>query len=245
VATFLDSVTLYGNDVISAGEDHVWIGQRLPQLAPLCLMLHGANQTSYALAATMAPTYVASLRAAGFVVLAIDASGIQNWGNDASATAIDAALDWAEDRAGADTSNGIATMGFSMGNLTILNWAKQSTANRAKVAAYAGIIPALDIDDIHDFNRSGSASHIETAYGGLAAYNAAEPTHNPSRYPEYYTFPGRLWSSSNDTVCLPAITAAFGAGAGMDVVTFGAVGHAITGLDPDDVTEFLRESMAQ
>ena len=110
----------------------------------------------------------------------------------------------------------------------------------ASVAAIALITPVVDVDDIHDNNRNGYAAEIEARYGGLAAFDAALPTHNPVAFAgQLAGIPIKVWISSNDPVVIPATVDAFAAGSGAAVASLGAVGHTAGALDGADVASFL------
>jgi predicted alpha/beta hydrolase family esterase len=125
--------------------------------------------------------------------------------------------------------------GASMGFCTLANWAWR---NQSKVAAFAGVIPLCDLADVHDNNRDGFAAQIETAYGGLAAYQAAIGTHNPLTWASDLKFPIKIWYSTDDPRTIPSATLAFAAASGAQLVSMGAIGH--TAVDrTGEVVDFL------
>jgi pimeloyl-ACP methyl ester carboxylesterase len=113
---------------------------------------------------------------AGFAVLVPDCAGSATFGSDAAQTALGAAVTWGLAQPGVKTDK-VILFGTSMGTLTALNWAR---ANPTKVAGYVGTLPAANMSDIHDNNRSALATVIEAAYGGASPYGTAKaPTTRP------------------------------------------------------------------
>lgn len=173
----------------------------------------------------------------GFDVFIPQLDGTGDFGRDASATALDAAVAWAAAR-GLATTNMVAYV-VSMGALTLFN-AWKTRLSMFKAAALA--IPGLDLADLHDNDRGGTATPIETAYTNLAGYEAAVATHNPAAAGAAEVFDGkpiRAWISSNDTTTPPEIAEAWMTRQGGDAVTFGAAGHGRVGLPTADIAAFL------
>ncbi len=101
------------------------------------------------------------------------------------------------------------------------------------------MIPTLDLAYVHDNDIGSSAAGIETAYGGLAAYQAALPTHNPAQYAATLnTVPQHIVYSTDDTFTIEATTLAYAATVGAVLQSQGAVGHTVT-IDPYETCMFL------
>lgn len=245
----MGAVVSHGRDLVAAGEEHVIVLPRgyRPGVDPprrLVLVCHGANQravTAVSGVDEMRPL-ARHMADAGLIGLAIDcnappaASGLQNWGNAASVTRTQAAVDFAVASLGA-RADGILALTTSMGAFTLLNWAR---TRLGLLRGAALLIPGLDLQDIRDNNRSGAQGFIDTAYGGSGALAAAYPTRSPLVYrAELAGAPLRLWTSSDDPVCQPAASATFAAATGAPIVSLGAVGHSVSGLRVGDVVDYL------
>lgn len=181
---------------------------------------------------------VRRLAARGLAVLCTDLGGARTWGNPTALTRIDQAWTWMKANLGVATDQ-MLLYGGSMGASAALNYTR---ANPANVAAVAGVKPVLDIDDIHDNDRSGLAASIETAYGNLAGWDAAKATHNPATYAAALQgVPMRFWPSTNDPICLYSIAQSFAAASGAEMVDVGATFHTFpaAGLDHDSVADFM------
>jgi acetyl esterase/lipase len=137
----------------------------------------------------------------GTVVIAGDLSSGHAWCNAASIQKITDHWNWAKTNLGVKTDKMILS-GASMGGGTAVTYAGQNPGN---VAALQINIPTLNVDDIHDNDRGGFASDIETAYGGLAGWNAAEPTQNPVNQIASIAsaqIPTILYANELDSICL-------------------------------------------
>jgi hypothetical protein len=113
-----------------------------------------------------------------------------------------------------------------MGNLSAMAYAR---ANPTQVAAIAGVIPALDLNDIHANNRGGAAAGVNTAYGGAYVQATHGPTHNPVTYAATLpaSLPIAIWTASDDPLCVPATTTTFmTARPGTGNNSVGALGHS-------------------
>lgn len=186
----------------------------------VCIVHAGRTQT-HTVTAPPANSVQAALADRGIASIGADFSTGTTWGNDTSITRVGQLITWLTGRGAPSTK--YLLYGVSMGSLVLLNWAR---ANASQVAAYAGVIPAVDLADLHDFNRGGYAAEIETAYGGAAGYTAAVATHNPATATASFTFPVRVWYSTNDPVCIPSTATTFASATGGTAVPIGALGHA-------------------
>lgn len=198
---------------------------------------------SNALTQTISPFSVVpyALADAGIPVLSCDFGvGGNQFGNDTSSTRVAAAWTFFKSQFGVKTDK-VGFIGGSMGSLTSLNWIQN---NLATVSAWAGLIPATDLADLHD-NR-GFSTQINTAYTNLAGYTAALATHSPIAYTTGSTFNGlpmKMWYSSDDpTVVLSTITA-FASVTGAATVNTGAHGHDASFTDPAQVVAFFKANL--
>jgi len=222
-----------------ATERHVMWWHRLDPLDPDAkigmALIHGAGSTADyfvtdSVSGLIAPTAVSAHR---MPAIATDAGGVISWGNSTAMTAMDATMSFFHSQTGARTDQ-VILLGQSMGATTVLNWAR---ANISKVAAIVLHIPAVDLQDIIDNNRSGLGPSVTAAYGGNppSAFNPAVNTAT------FAAVPIRIWYSSNDIVCVPSVVTAFGAATGATMTNLGAVNHTITGIDIDDMSTWLAQ----
>lgn len=204
---------------ITTGTAASWLG-----LQPPCIYAHGGGITAFTLWGTQ-PDQMATVRALAeaFTVSVADLGG-DLWGSDTHVSRI-ASLDtylqgniWL-------CAEPVVLVGASMGALGVLG---RALTTPARVAGVVCVIPALDLNDIHANNRGGSAASINTAYGGAYDNATMGPTHNPVEYagdldPD---LPIHLFTSSNDTLALPATADAFVTARPQTTRTdMGAVGH--------------------
>lgn len=112
---------------------------------------------------------------AGYTVIAAEWGGVSTWGNDAHWQSINDGVTWAGANLGTRTDV-IGLGGESMGFGGIANNAHRSIA---RVGCVWARVPVVNLAAFHDRNAAFTGA-IEGAYGGLAAYNAALPTHDPS-----------------------------------------------------------------
>lgn len=157
----------------------------------------------------------------GLVVCAADLAGLHTWGNDAGTAAVTAMLAWLATNYDTDNSK-VVFVADSHGALTAINWA---TRNPALTAAVVLRVPCVALDAAHDRNVGGFATTIEGCYGGLAPYNAALPTHDPSHptmvaqqislglVPKM-----RAWYDTGDPIVLPAEVEGWAAATGTRLI---------------------------
>lgn len=177
---------------------------------------------------------------AGLPAASADLGGPATWGNDASTSAIDDLWNLMKTKWGVPADK-IVLLAGSMGNLTAFNYLR---ANPTKVAAVASMLPAVDLAYFHDSNPEGNTdpAEIEAAYGGLATYQSALPTHSPKVH-KAAGCPIHIWYSSNDTLALPATAEQFASDVGAGMTSFGAVGHTFggVGFDRSTVANWLKQ----
>lgn len=204
---------------------------------------HAGGNADSLFTATVYLSIAQALAEAGYVTLAVDLGG-DLWGNDTSTAAAGRMADgftYLTSTLGCK-SDKCGLLAVSEGASDALNWALANGAG--KVAAVAGLIPAVDVQSVYDVNP-GLKTSIDTAYGGAAAWTAAQPTHNPAARASSYTgLPIKLWYSTDDPTVLPATVTTFAAASGAATQSIGAQTHAATGTDPLEVLTFLRTYLA-
>lgn len=220
----------------------VWRGRTKPSSSKrplICSM--GLNSTPEA--SLLAPQIgLGAWADAGLVAIHGDFGGISTWGNDTAQARIDDGWAWIKANLPCATDK-VLLVGDSMGGLDLLNWAH---AHPSAVAGIALCFSVFDLADVHDnnyspsFYPSGTKAPIETAYGGLAGYQAAEPTHNPNRHPgDFSGIPIFIQYSSNDPICMPSITESFGAACGATMDNEGAVFHGFGNISRSQIYNWL------
>ena len=174
----------------------------------------------------------------GYPVLSRDFSG-DHWGNDTAIARMDQAAAYMTGTFGAKVGK-LVLVAHSMGGCHLLNWA---TRNPSQVAAVILSCPVLDLKNMHDANVSGYAASIETAYGGLAGYQAAATAHNPMDFAgTLAALPIRVYYSTNDPVCTPAQVSSFAGAAGSlcSSYSMSASGHTQEVVPPADVLSWMQ-----
>jgi predicted esterase len=185
-------------------------------------------------------TLVSRLAAAGHVVVTADLGGNTTWGNSTALSRITAAKTYLLSLGVSATK--IALVGQSMGALNSLAWA---AANPTLTSCVIGMIPVIDLSDIHTNNRGGFTAEINTAYGGTYSEGADGATHNPATMAgagDLDSIPIQLWYGTSDTLCLPALAATFAGNAALCEAHAIAGGHAestIGNVDIDAVLAFI------
>lgn len=164
--------------------------------------------------------------------------GLQAWGNDACVAAVDDGVD----RLVADwgVTEPVALVGVSMGALSVLNYAVRYPA---RVACVAAVIGLTDLGALYDTQPSYVAG-INTAYGG--SFDAGDRAdHSPIAFVDDLPddMPISLWTSSNDTLVLPAWHAAFRAARPQTSrFDLGAHGHGWGAGDDATIAEWVRRN---
>lgn len=187
-----------------------------------------------------AGTVLSALAEAGFPVLAIDCGGGTAHGNAAAAQAIGEGRTYAGSAFGAKI-DAIGLFATSMGALGALRYAMVNPAN---VACFVGIVPSLDLQDIHDVTRPDLSAEIETAHGGLSGYSTYLTSYNPSDHTEdLATLPQQIHYATNDPNFTPTVAPAYIDATGAEGYNMGAVGHTPVNADAAAVTAFFEEHL--
>lgn len=228
--------TVRGVGVYVASEAHTCLSERLYKRTatrrPVVFFPGGVGGDRKFLTSTVDGSAVAlALAEAGFPLISAEFGGPSLWGNATTATRIGQA--WTQVKTELNTlTDKMLLVGVSQGATAAFNYAKSNPTN---VAAIVGLVPAVDIQDIHTNNRNGSAASIEAAHGG-APPDALNPADNTA---SFTAIPHKLYYASDDTTCIASLTTTFAAASGGTTVNLGAVGHTAATVDAATVTAFL------
>lgn len=226
-------VTSYGVNQAILGQAHCRAASRLFKGSASGLLYVPGN-ASTALTFIDDPVYrreiAEAFTLAGIPVASLGTSNL--WGNSTIQGRIGALKTYAQSNWGF-ASGPINVFAVSAGVPASLLWAK---ANPTLVNKLALVLPAVDMQDIHDNNRGGFAAAIEAAWGGAAPTDANNPADLTA---DLAAFDIAMWTSSDDFVCVPDVVDPFGVAVGAETHSLGAVGHTLTGLDPQQVLDFF------
>jgi pimeloyl-ACP methyl ester carboxylesterase len=173
--------------------------------------------------------------------LAIDAGGLSTWGIDAVVApggAIDDAIAYAAAQYGTRTDK-VALYGTSMGAANVLGWAWR---NPGKVHALVTTIGLLGLDSLRIRNVLGLGDVMVAVYGGLAAFQAAVPTHDPLANLANLAPLGdrmHLFYSPTDLITPGSEVDQFVAATGCAATNVGNDGHTLTTWNPQMVLDWL------
>lgn len=145
------------------------------------------------------PPHLLALAERGYAVMCIDAGGNLTWGNQASETAVDAALTWARDpsRGFAHPTKKALLVGYSMGGAVATNYANNHPNN------VVGLLLESPGVDIGYFHANGYASEIDSAYP--TGYTGRDPM----TFASNLTMSVLTYAVADDTTVPPAIPHAF------------------------------------
>lgn len=241
-------VTSYETGIIAAGESAAIIHSRFhkkgTQVLPVVYCHHATGH-----ARTLMPTpgsvetdyslrkIVDRLASFGHPTIGTTQVSGNSWGAPPVESRIDGAITRIGSFIGCRTDK-VLLLFDSMGGIPALNWARR---NPTKVVALAGAIPATNLQQLHDSGPTPIPANIESAYGGLAAYNAARTNYNPQEnMGAYIGMPIHLWYHTDDPTILPVQTKAFATTTGCAITSMGPGGHEIHDSDPlSEIADFL------
>lgn len=224
----------YGKGFAFAGEGYYLRGPRAAwwdRLAPvpLCLYAHGATGTTGTVTDNNDEMRLINALARKFLVVVSEWGGDQ-YLNDTHISRLEAGRVAAQ-TLNVDPSGRTGLVGMSMGAGGSLAYAR---AFPGKVNFVAGLIPALDLNDLAVNNRLGLAAALNAAYPPTGYDDAVHgPTHSPVKFAANLpgNLPIRLWTSSNDAAAVPSTAAAFIAARPQTTRTdLGAVGHSTASI---------------
>lgn len=226
---------------IASGEnDQVWI-PRTPRSGKCgVILLHGSGNPNGYMDPVGQPAsqrLAAALCAAGIPCVSGEMGG-QTWANNTAMSRIDAAWDLLRTNAPI-RSDKVALVGGSMGGAL---GARYSQLYPAKVAAFVGLIPLLDLVGLYNANTSGVAAEIATAWGVTAPATLPPSADIAANVNLAAGIPAKFWYSGNDTIVLPAWVTNYATALGAEAIDVGTNGHsdATIGQVPvPDVGKFL------
>lgn len=226
-----------------ADEAHVvWTGRLHQPSVPVvpALFIHGATAGGDQFMTRGWDDEALALADRGLVVMSADFGGQNTFGNGLVQDSIDDAIAWLADVYGTRTDK-VAFYAASAGAPGALNWARQ-TGNPARVAALAAIVPAVDVDYLHDGDVGGLRDEIEGAYGGAGSYEAGRLLYDPAlHHADYAPFAARLraFYAPDDPLIPAGQVTAFTAGVGCTAASIGNVGHNPQQADPQPIVDWL------
>src|ERR1044071_268892 len=200
--------------VVSAQVDHIWVPRLLTAGKRVVVLLHGQLQTGQEWNdITNTPFQSAVAQAvtdAGMACASIYGDGAA-WGNDTQLADLETLRTSLPTLIPGCNNDKLLIIGASMGGLWGFNYMR---AHPTLVAAYVGIMPASDMDDIRDINRGGTTqANINTAWGmpvGSTSGTNALPTRaNPNSSANAALIassgaPIKMYYSTADTIVVPA-----------------------------------------
>lgn len=158
---------------------------------------------------------------AGYTVVSCDNAGMETWGNDQAMLRMAQAFNYLRSQPGV-LDEPMVMIGQSMGALNSLVYAHTYPLNTRCVI---GLIPVIDVTDIHSNNRGGLAATINGCYAGgwsELVYGADKNPATMAAAGQLDDMPIQLWYGASDTLCLPTLAADF-------VTNSGCEGHSIAG----------------
>lgn len=177
---------------------------------------------------------------AGHIVAATDLGGLSTWGNDTVISRITDLKNYLLGTLGTKPG-GVVLAGQSMGGLAALDWA---AANPTLVSCVVGLLPVVNLTDVHDNNRGGYQASIDAAYAGGYTEATYGATHNPTTMAnaaKYAGMPLRIFYGDTDTIVLPSTVTAFATATGATATSLSG-GHAdatVAQLDVPTTVSFV------
>lgn len=207
------------------------------------LYCHGGGATALEATAYSSPGIAAIVRALAsrYIVLSTDLGGTRTYGNDTVIARVGTARTYLQSTLGAKAGP-VHMIGASMGAQSAFVYAR---ANPSHVASIVGLVPLIDLTDIHANNRLNTTADINTAYGGSYSEATYGATHNPATFASQLSMPIHLWYANDDEAVIAQTVLDFQADApDCEITDVGALGHtpaAISAVPPADVLDFFRE----
>lgn len=216
-------LSTYGEDRYAAGEDDVVIGTRLTYTGDQphgIIYCHGGLDTAASAFGKTAQHRLMAAAARHATVHVGDLGG-DTFGNDTGTDQVESQVAYA--RATWGVVGPLGFIGTSMGFITATNYA---LLHPDDVAFIAGVIPGIDLADLHTRGTTGTL--IDAAYP--PAYNDATdgPDHSPIQFADQLPddLPIHLFTTSNDPLSVPATADAWITARPQDERTdLGALGH--------------------
>lgn len=209
--------TSYGANDIQLGETFIVVRPKNstpPKRA--ILYVHGVEASDGSIAwrnYAERMALLSSIADAGHVLLSCTIGGNSTWGNDLVLARITQAKNYLLGLGGVLPTK-IALIGTSMGALASLAWAG---ANSSIASCVIGIIPVVNLTDIHANNRGGFQSAVNAAYSGAYSEGVYGATHNPDTMAgtgAFSSVPTQLWYGDSDSIAVPGAVTGFKTKAG-------------------------------
>lgn len=201
-----------GIDDIAKGETYILFRPQYAGPAKHAVIyVHGVEESDGSTAWTNFPERTAlftGIADAGIAFLSCTHGGNCTWGNDTVISRIAAAYDFLTSQPNVVATK-VCLLATSAGAPGALAWAKR---NPALVSCFIGILPVLNLTDVHDANRVGFSSAIDAAYGGAYSELAFGANHNPdtmARFGGFGALPMQIWYGDSDAVVVPSSVTAF------------------------------------
>lgn len=231
----VDLQLIEGCGEYAPGERHAAVAAATKEVGRLVVFFTGAAGNERRFVEDEYAPVTAALTAAGLPVISAEFGGDYAWGNDVAIDRIERLWRFGTEALGARDDR-LLGVGVSKGATALLNYARR---RRGDVAAVAALIPALDLEAIHD-RSAEMASEIEDAYGGASGYAEAAADHNPMAHAETYRgLPVCCWCSLDDPSIPFEEVREFARRAKAELCPFGPAGHSIEGIDAKSVASFL------
>jgi pimeloyl-ACP methyl ester carboxylesterase len=232
-------IRTFGVGRYATGEADMVCRSRSATTGQQAVLRLGGRGTTGAVAALQSGAEQSLMVERGFLVMEADWSSATHWGNPTSQARVATAKTYVQAAPYSAKAGKVCLYGRSMGGLLAVLYA---LANPSAVQAMALVHPAVGLIDIHDNNRGGYATEIETAYGGGAGWNAAKASHDAlSRTLEYAALgiPTKVWYSPDDPIVVASVVTAWADAIDAELVDMGAIGHSASASMPAEVATFL------
>lgn len=236
----------YGSGDISVGETFITLRPKNNiGLRRAVLYVHGVEGSDGSIAWRGFAQRLAlfnGIAQAGHPFLSCTHGGNNTWGNSTVISRITAAKNYLFGLPGVDTSK-LVLLATSAGMPGALAWAAQ---NLSLVSCAIGIIPVVNVTDVHTNNRGSFTTPINTAYGGTYSEGTFGAVHNPNTLAAAGAFgslPIQLWYGNSDTIVAPATLPVFsghvGASCQLNVMTGGHEESIVSQVSLASVLSFI------
>lgn len=231
------------SDTLVNGEPAVWITPKMWRAdgtkTPV-IFAKGSNGSVLEPLVSGSKALIERLVRAGFPVLSAYFGG-NTWGNTVAQDRMTGALAWlTANGAKPDTFFGI---GYSMGHLTIMNYAAN---NRSKVR---GVISLMGVADMNYLHANTHTDPINAAYGGTWDAALEGPAYNPAvnSAAKYTGLPWLGYAGTTDVTCpesqMTALVNGIGSSAELVQIPGGHVQATLDGIDLKHATDFVIKSL--
>lgn len=239
-------IRTHGFGQYTAGEYHMaaWDADRFNPNLPVVIVCHGHGSFGWYMAIDgYGGALCHAMTEAGFLFMSVDAGGPTEWGNSTALAAVTAAVTYARTTYGVKPTKA-HLYGFSMGGMTVLNYAQKFTSNVYSVMA---VCPATDLVYFHGVSPYNL--EIEAMYGGAGSWNTNgvvggySPLQAATGGTYQSTIPVKIWFAEDDPVAPASTVKAFRAVAPANVyvksVGSPGIGHSPENADPSEAVSWL------